>query len=128
MSAADFDRWLVAYGRAWETGDPAAVAVLFATDAIYHETPFDPPLIGVGAIEAYWREGAGQAQRDVVFQYDIVAVSQDRGVSQWTASFVRVPSGIRVHLDGMLAARFDADGRCMEFREWWHRREEAPDG
>jgi hypothetical protein len=28
-----------------------------------------------------------------------------------------------VELDGVLAARFAADGRCREFREWWHRRE-----
>lgn len=123
MSVDDFSQWLAAYGRAWETGDAAAVVALFAPDAAYYETPFDSPMVGLPAIEAYWREGAGQAQRDVVFGFDVVAVVEDRGLSHWTASFVRVPSGVRVRLDGILAARFDPNGRCVEFREWWHRQE-----
>lgn len=127
MSEDDFNRWLAAYGRAWETGDAAAVISLFAPNAAYFETPFDPPMIGHEAIQAYWREGAGLAQRDVAFEFDGVALSENLGLSHWTASFVRVPSGVRVRLDGVLSARFDTDGRCVEFREWWHRHEEAPD-
>jgi catechol 2,3-dioxygenase-like lactoylglutathione lyase family enzyme len=33
---------------------------------------------------------------------------------------------VRVELDGILSADFDALGRCTAFREWWHRRERAP--
>lgn len=127
MRVDEFNQWLAAYGRAWETGDSAAVVALFAPDAAYYETPFDPPMVGLAAIETYWREGAGLAQRDVAFGFDVVAIRGNRGLSHWTASFVRVPSGVRVRLDGILSARFDADGRCVEFREWWHRREEPPD-
>ena len=127
MSEGDFIRWLDAYGRAWETGDVAAVVVLFSPDAAYYETPFDPPMVGLEAIETYWREGAGQAQRDVAFRYHVLSVEGDLGLGHWSASFVRVPSGVRVRLDGILSARFDESGRCVEFREWWHRQEEATD-
>lgn len=128
MNEAQFTRWLTAYGRAWETGDAAAVVALFAPDAAYHETPFDPPMVGRGAIETYWREGAGQAQRDISFLFKVLSVTDDSGLGHWSAEFVRVPSGSRVRLDGVMAVRFDGDGRCVEFREWWHRQERSPDG
>lgn len=128
MDEKQFQTWLEAYGRAWEEGDAAAAAALFAPDAAYYETPFDPPMTGREAIIAYWQEGAASAQRDVRFQYKALAVAGDLGLNHWTAAFTRVPSGVRVRLDGVMAVRFDTDGRCVEFREWWHRMESPPDG
>lgn len=127
MTDAHFTRWLTAYGRAWETGDAAAVVGLFAPDAAYHETPFDPPMVGLEAIAAYWREGAGQGQRDVSFHFEVLSVAGDLGLCHWSAEFVRVPSASHVQLDGVMAVRFDGDGRCVEFREWWHRQERPSD-
>lgn len=45
------------------------------------------------------------------------------GLAQWHATFVRVPSGKHVALDGFLMAEFNDAGLCSVFREWWHRRE-----
>lgn len=120
---AAFDDWLRRYGAAWQSGDPAAAVALFTADAAYHETPFDAPMVGAEAIRRYWTEGAQDAQRDVRFTATIVAFDGDTGTAHWRASFVRVPGGAFVELDGVLSARFAADGRCREFREWWHRRE-----
>ena len=33
MNSGKFDRWVEAYGRAWETKDPEAAAYLFVEDA-----------------------------------------------------------------------------------------------
>jgi hypothetical protein len=121
-----FAGWLRRYGQAWIAGDPEAAVRLFSDDAAYHETPFDPPMVGHEAIRRYWTEGAKEGQRDVAFAAQPVAFDGDTGMARWQASFVRVRSGARVELDGVLAARFAADGRCREFREWWHRRETAP--
>ncbi len=52
-----------------------------------------------------------------------LAFAEDLGIAHWWASFLRIPSGKRVHLDGVLAATFDAEGKCRLFREWWHKRE-----
>jgi len=30
--------------------------------------------------------------------------------------------GSAVDLDGTFRVEIDADGRCTEFREWWHKR------
>jgi hypothetical protein len=123
LTPTAFDDWVRAYGRAWETGDPSAVVTLFAADAAYHETPFDEPMVGTEAIRQYWSEGAGLSQRDVRFGFTTLATTDRTGIAHWRASFTRVPSGVGVELDGVLAAEFDGEGRRRVFREWWHRRE-----
>lgn len=122
-SPAAFANWLQAYGSAWMHRDPNRVFVLFARDARYYETPFDKPMIGRAAIYRYWSEGVKSGQRDVTFQATPLYATSKLGVAHWRASFVRVPSREVVELDGILQARFDASGQCIEFREWWHRSE-----
>jgi hypothetical protein len=121
-----FEAWLQRYGEAWETQDADAAADIFSTDAKYYETPFDPPMTGREAIRSYWSEGT-DLQRDIRFGYDVFAMNGDTGIAHWTSSFRRVPSGVAVRLDGVLSAQFDGDGRCCEFREWWHREESHPE-
>jgi ketosteroid isomerase-like protein len=118
-----FDAWLRRYGDAWIAGDPQAAVALFTEDAAYHETPFEPPMVGSDAIRRYWTEGAQDGQREVTFAARPVGVEGDTFYARWQATFVRVRNGAFVELDGVLSARFDPDGRCREFREWWHRRE-----
>jgi len=128
LTAERFEHWLRTYGRAWETGDVHLVGRLFSDNARYFEVPFDEPMIGRNAIEKYWKEGAADAQTDVRFRFEIVSVVDSTGLALWQASFVRVPSGIAVDLDGFLLAEFDAAGTCSLFREWWHRQETPGDG
>ena len=123
MTLEDFQRWLERYGRAWIEGDPDAVVELFSADAAYHETPFDDPMLGIEAIHRYWTAGAKEGQEEVTFAATPISMNQATGFARWRATFRRVPSGSFVELDGVLSARFDAAMRCVEFREWWHRRE-----
>ena len=123
MDPAALDGWLGAYKRAWVERDPAAAAELFAADATYHETPFDEPSRGRKGIFEYW-SGATRMQRDFRFTYEILAATENGGVAHWRASFVRLPANSRVVLDGIFVVELDADGRCTEFREWWHVQEE----
>src|SRR5687768_8716356 len=125
MTLDDFVEWLDRYGIAWIARDPEAVAALFSIDAAYYETPFDQPMVGSRAIHQYWTDGARNSQRNVRFEATPIAIENDRGLAHWRASFHRVPSDVFVELDGVLSARFDEAKRCLEFREWWHRREQA---
>ena len=120
-----FEKWLASYGVAWESGDAGAAIRLFADDSKYYENPFADPMVGRDAIRRYWSEGAGESQKDVQFTHRAIAVVEDTGLAHWGATFVRVPSGNRVELDGLLMAVFDASGKCIVFREWWHRREQG---
>jgi hypothetical protein len=113
---------LDAYGRAWEAGDTVAAAQLYSDDVAYYETPFDAPARGTRGVRDYSAIAAA-AQRDVHFWHEPYAVKGNTGIARWGASFVRVPSGVCVELDGIFVLKFDDDGRCSELREWWHRRE-----
>jgi hypothetical protein len=115
-------RWLDAYGRAWETGDADLAVSLYSSDIEYYETPYDEPKRGTEGVRRYCDEAAS-AQRDVRFWHRPYAVLGDTAIAGWGASFIRVPSGVSVELDGIFVLKFDEHGRCRELREWWHRRE-----
>jgi ketosteroid isomerase-like protein len=122
----DFARWLDEYGDASRRGDPAASADLFTDDARYFESPFDEPLVGRDAICDYWAQGA-TAFTDKQPSYEILAVAGDRGIANWRSRFTVAASGERAALDCVFVVEFDEDGRCREFREWWHVRRPADD-
>jgi len=121
MNDSTFKSWLDAYGRAWETRDPAAAADLFTEDATYQETPFTEPVRGRPAIHEYWRQ-ATQSQCDVRFGYEILSVAEDRGIARWWVSFT-VPAQaqqVQIKLDGIFLVVMAEGNRCKDFREWWH--------
>jgi hypothetical protein len=126
MNHDAFKSWLDALGRAWERRDPQAAADLFTKDVTYQETPFDEPLRGRPAILEYWSD-VPRSQDQIRFGCDILAVTENLGIARWWASFVRIPSKTQVKLDGIFVVSLDAENRCKEFREWWHRQEKQPE-
>ncbi len=119
-----FELWLNRYADAWTHGDPDAVTELFAPGARYHETPFAEPLEGVEAIRAYWAQAVRHSRRDVAFAASPLAFDEGTGIARWHGQFTAVPTEHTVMLDGILIVELDANGRCAEFREWWHRIED----
>ncbi len=120
MDEAAFTKWLDAYRHMWESGDGSAIPHMYTEDARYYETPFDEPMVGRDQIAAYAGD-ASVAQRNIRFHCEIYGAVGDTGLARWNASFERVPSGVKVELDGVFAIRMDNDNRCYELREWWHR-------
>ncbi len=119
MTIADFERWLHAYGQAWEGRDPAAAARLFTDDAEYYWTPLDPPQRGPAGIAGAWQAAVSQ-QRDVKFRYQVLAVNGATGIARWRADFTRLPAQSKVRIEGVLTAELVDGARCRVFREWWH--------
>ncbi len=126
MREEDFHRWLDAYGKAWETGDPVAVIELFTPDARYHWTPFEEPKRGREEIAVAWRNATSR-QEDIHFSHEIVTVAGRDGIARWWCELVRTPTGRRVKLDGIFLLTFrvgQAGGiLCERLREWWHSEE-----
>lgn len=122
MNKAAFQRWLEAYGRAWESRDPQAAAELYTGDGTYQVTPFLEPLRERQAILDYWTEVASTEQ-DVSFGHEILAVTEQFGIAHWHASFVRSPPGLPTKLDGIFLIRQNAEGKCTSLREWWHKQQ-----
>src|SRR5688572_13499914 len=125
MNLDSFKMWLEAYGQAWENQDPQAAAKIFAADATYQETPFDEQIRGREAILQYWLEET-YVQEQVKFSYEILAVSENRGIARWQASFARRPSKIHVKLDGIFVVYLNVENLCTVFEEWWNREETQP--
>ena len=122
MNETALRAWLDSYKEAWEARDPEAAAALFSEDVEYYESPFGPPAKGRAGVRDYWAN-ATRGQADVAFSYEVLAVSEARGMARWQATFTRLSSGASVHLDGVFLLEFNHEGLCRELREWWHRTE-----
>ena len=125
---AAFDDWLRRYFEAWGSNDPQAVASLFADDAEYHTGPFSGPRMrGRAQIVERWTADP-DAQRDIRWSYDPLAVEDDLGVAHWTVTYSPgADPDRRVEMDGILVIRFDGEGRYVDHREWYATRETRVD-
>lgn len=120
MEKESLKSWLDSYGQAWMGRDPDAAVALYTDDATYQVTPFDEPLRGRAAIYKYW-VGVAKTQERIHFDYEVIAVTAEKGVARWRASFVIVPPGLETKLDGIFVVSLNSDGRCQSLREWWHK-------
>ena len=122
IDQASVAQWLNDYVSAWKSYDPAAIGALFSEDARYYYGPFDEPLVGRAAIVASWLEepdGAGQYDA----QYAPVAVDGQTAVANGRSQYFAPGSKtVGAEYDNIFLMRFDAAGRCIEFREWYVKR------
>jgi hypothetical protein len=122
-------QWLDRYVEAWLTYEPALIADLFSTDAEYRYHPYDDPIVGRDAVVASWFGEAsepGASSRDAPVTYEAsyapVAVEGDAAVATGTSSYRTEPGGPVVRVfHNCFVMRFDADGRCREFTEFYVR-------
>jgi hypothetical protein len=113
MDHASFQSWLNRYIDAWRTTDPVAIGELFSPDARYFYGPYRDPVVGREAIVADWAgepdaPGSWEAEyRPWAIDGEVaVAIGESRDADGRTFSNIFV-------------CRFDDDGRCTEFREWF---------
>jgi ketosteroid isomerase-like protein len=105
--------WLDAYVEAWRSYDQAAIGDLFAEDATYAYEPYEEPLRGRAAILASWLEDPDEAGTWSA-RYEPLAIDGDRAIA---AGETRYTAG-NVY-SNLFVLRFDADGRCTDFVEWY---------
>jgi SnoaL-like protein len=112
--------WLARYVSAWKTYDPGEIGALFSEDALYQYHPFDQPVRGRSAIVASWLR---EDQRDQPGTYDgryrPIVVEGDLVVSNGRSRYFRPDGTVEKEYDNIFFMRFDQEGRCREFREWY---------
>jgi limonene-1,2-epoxide hydrolase len=136
----DIEDFMRGYQAAWQQRDEHRLCSLFATDGVYHNTPFAEQR-GHAAIAQYWQRV--KLQEDIRLDYQIVARTAQGGVAHWHVTYqvaseelfkiwaastgtnllARQPGEAlpRLALDGILIAEFDAPGGlCRSCRLWWH--------
>jgi ketosteroid isomerase-like protein len=129
MDRSTVQDWLDRYVAAWKSYDAEEIAALFADDATYRYHPYDEGesvVRGRAAIVKDWIEPDGNASsRDdegtYDAQYEPFAVEADRAVAVGTSSYYTDASKStleRVFHNAYLL-RFDGDGRCTEFTEFF---------
>jgi hypothetical protein len=130
MQRGDVDRWLAGYVEAWRTYERERIAALFSADAEYRYHPYDEPVRGRDAIVSSWlgegdAQGASTPDQPGTWQgeYRTFAVDSDVAVAIGSTTYAIEPGGRvdRVY-DNCFLLRFDADGRCREFTEWYAER------
>jgi ketosteroid isomerase-like protein len=132
VTREDVNRWLGAYVEAWKTYDRAQVEALFAEDISYRYHPYDDPIEGREAVVESWLnagESSDASTRDEPGTYDAfyrcVAADDDMAVAIGSSSSKDSPDGpvARVY-DNCFVMRFDGEGRCREFTEWFMQRKD----
>jgi len=130
MDVEGAQSWLNRYVAAWLTYDPDKVAALFSEDVAYRYHPYDDPIVGRDAVVASWlgEDASDDAStRDAPGTYDAeyspVAIDGDTVVATGTSRYREAPDGpvVRTY-ENCFVMRFDDEGRCRDFTEYYLRR------
>jgi hypothetical protein len=119
LDRAMVDAWLETYVNAWKSYDPAAIENLFSAEAVYRYHPYDAPVQGRDAIVASWleeRDPAGTYDG----QYQTTLVDGDQAAASGRSRYFEA-DGVtpRAEFYNLFLLRFDQDGRCSDFCEWY---------
>jgi hypothetical protein len=129
MEHAAFQSWLDRYIDAWRLLDPVAIGDLFSSDVRYAYDPFEEAVVGRKAVVESWLvdpDEPGSWEAD----YEVLAIDGDAHVAHGRTRYLTDDrSGIDREFANVFVCRFDAEGRCREFTEWYMRRrpEALPD-
>jgi ketosteroid isomerase-like protein len=106
-------RWAAVWQSAWESHDVAAIAALYADDALFQSHPFRAPEPAADYVARVFGEESGAR---ALFAEPLV----DGGcaVVEWRAQ-TQLRSGGEEALSGVSLLRFDKDGRVVEQRDIW---------
>ena len=126
MDRAGFAAWLHRYVDAWRLNDPIAIGDLFSPDVRYAFAPFDEAVVGRPAVVAAWLDDPDDPaswQAD----YEVLAVDGDTFVAHGRTRYLTDDrSAVDREFANVFVCRFDADGRCREFTEYYMRRRPEP--
>jgi len=126
MTHDDVKHWLERYVAAWTTYDPAAIGDLFSEDATYRYHPYDDdPLVGRDAIVADWLESKDEPGTFEA-HYDAWAVEDDRATAIGQSRYTNLDGSFRALYYNLWALRFDGDGKCVDFVEYYMKQPEPP--
>jgi SnoaL-like protein len=130
MTVEQVNAWLARYVDAWKSYDRASIEALFSEDVVYRYHPWDEPIAGRDAVVASWLgEGTSEtaSERDEPGTYDATyrafAVDGEHAVATGSSTYLDRPGGaVTDTYDNCFVMRFDAEGRCREFTEWFMKR------
>jgi len=118
LSKATVAAWLDAYVQSWQSHDPEAIGALFAVDATYAYHPWDEPVRGREAIVASWLEDP-DAPDSWQAHYKPVAIDGNVAAATGQSRYFEPDGSLLREFYNCYVIRFDNDGRCTSFTEWY---------
>jgi hypothetical protein len=112
---ADVSRWLAGYEAVWRAPGTAGLADLFTGDATYLKSPYEQPVVGLGAIKHMWEEEREGSDEVFTLATDILALDGRTAVVRAEVHYGDSP--VQEYRD-LWVIRFADDCRCTWFEEW----------
>jgi ketosteroid isomerase-like protein len=130
MDREQAQAWLDQYIAAWRSYDAGEIGALFSDDISYRFYPYAEPVLGREAVVESWlgdSDSSTASTRDAPGTYDAsyttVAVDGDVVVATGTSTYYDEPGGqVTQVFDNCFVMRFDDDGQCREFTEYYSKR------
>lgn len=107
------------FGKGWAKGNVELILSVFSPDAVFRESPFGEPLVGIEAIRGYWLETPYNQSETTFISGEIFAVGPWFS-TEFKCVFRRRRSGHWVDVRGALFCE-TAEGKVTEMRMYWHR-------
>ncbi|HEV2377136.1 MAG TPA: nuclear transport factor 2 family protein [Streptosporangiaceae bacterium] len=105
-------QWAEVWERGWREHDEAAIAALYAGDALWQQHPFRDPEPGYLA-RVFAEEESAQCQ------FGTPIVDGDQAAVPWTAQ-TKLRDGGLENIAGVTLLRFRPDGLVVEERDFCH--------
>src|SRR4051794_9871597 len=119
LDHAQFQDWLNRYVAAWKSYEPQEIGDLFSADAEYLYHPQIEAVRGRDQIVASWLDGRDEPGTYDA-EYEPIAIDGDSHVARgWSRYLEADGSTLKDEYFNIYLCRFDADGRCSHFTEWW---------
>lgn len=111
-------RFVRVWEQAWAAHDVDAILELYAPECVHRSMPFRAPHVGRDELAAYVRWSfASERTVDVRFSEPVVG-RDGRAVAEFRV--LGEEDGRPVTLAGCVFVRFDAAGRAVHTRDYWH--------
>lgn len=119
LSRPQFGRIVDTYCRAWRTKDTELILTLFAPDAIYHERPFELPIVGHNGIRSYWDKKVAQEQENVRTEILNLYIDGQVGIAEWLVEFDDLVDNERKRMREVAILSISDDLKITHLREFW---------
>jgi ketosteroid isomerase-like protein len=106
-------------GKGWSKGDLDLLMSVYASEAVFVETPFSEPLRGIDAVRRYWADVPFH-QSEVTFTSGEIFAAGPWFSTEFKCVFRRRRTGEWVEARGAIFCETTAD-RITEMRMYWHR-------
>ncbi len=108
------DDWMEGYLEAWESSDAVDIAALFHPEAVYDPQTADGELHGHSEIIEWWKD-IDDTPGNWEFEWMPLVETDDMAIVTATTRYREPPASYR----NLFVIRFDEDGLCTDFTEWY---------